>query len=354
MKAGMKKRKIFEDAVDLMTGEANGEDGVRIIPVDEVSAYHDHPFRLYTGERLEDMVESVRVNGILSPVIVREILSEGRGHCETAKSTDGKGMPDKKHRYEMLAGHNRMNAAKMAGLKEIPAIVKKNLSDEEAYIYVIETNVMQRSFAELLPSEKAAVMSEHYQKICGTMKKDEILLELGRLNEATTSKGHGGHDGRQTEAEADSGQDGHLAKTRDIVAAEYGFSSRNAARYLRINHLIRPFKDMIDDNKMALLAGVDISYLTEEEQELVRHVTNNRGWKIRPKMAAELRKRTGCLTDSMITEIFEGSEKKQDEGIRIRISDELRSRYFKGMETKEVLGIIDKALEAWFITHRSA
>lgn len=114
---------------------------------------------------------------------------------------------------------------------------------------------MQRSFAELLPTEKAAVMAEQYDKVCGTMKRDEILKELETLS-GKTSKETGGHNG-------------HRAKSRDIVAAEYGFSSRNAARYLRLNELIQPFKNMIDDNKLALLAAVDMSYLTEAEQQLV-------------------------------------------------------------------------------------
>lgn len=345
MKANTKKRKIFEDAIDLMTGDeakSNSND-ICSIPIERIKPYHDHPFRLYEGERLEDMVGSIKEHGILNPVIVNE--------------SDGE--------YEMLSGHNRLNAARIAGLKEVPAFVKKGLTEEEAYIYVIETNVMQRSFAELLPSEKAAVMSEHYQKICGTMKKDEILLELGRLNQESASKKNGGHNGHYSAKESegdnhsaakevDGGHHGHQTKTRDIVAAEYGFSSRNAARYLRINHLIRPFKDMIDDNRMALLAGVDISYLTEAEQRLVWEITDNMDWKIKPKTAAELRARAGSLTDKIIADIFEEPRKKQDKGISIKISGSLRSKYFKGMETKEMIALIDKALEAWYCSQESA
>ena len=88
--------------------------------------------RGYEGERLNDMLESIREHGILNPVIV-------------LKTDDG---------YEMLSGHNRANTAKIAGLSEVPAIIKVGLSESEAYVYVIETNLMQRSFAELLPSEK--------------------------------------------------------------------------------------------------------------------------------------------------------------------------------------------------------
>ena len=98
--------------------------GIVSIPVDEIHPFHDHPFRLYEGDWLEDMVQSIKAYGVLNPVIVRKVA---RG-------------------YEMLAGHNRTNAAKIAGLAEVPAIVKTDLSDEEAYVYVIETNLLQRSF----------------------------------------------------------------------------------------------------------------------------------------------------------------------------------------------------------------
>ena len=343
MKTNMKKRKIFEDAVDLMTGsvELGKNKDVCLIDIDKIAPFHDHPFRLYEGERLEDMVRSIKAYGILNPVIVNE--------------TDG--------RYEMLAGHNRMNAAKLAGLKEIPAFVKKGLTEDEEYIYVIETNVMQRSFAELLPSEKAAVISEHYQKICGTMKKDEILRELGRLNQVSASARNGGHDVHQT---AEGGENGghdvhqmpedrehgdqidHRVKTRDIVAAEYGFSSRNAARYLRINYLIEPFKEQIDDNRLSLVAGVDVSYLTEDEQRQVWKITDSMGWKISPKIAAGLRKKKGFLSDGVITDIFEKPKKKKAQGLSIRISRSLQNKYFEGMGADEMIEVIDRALEAWF------
>ena len=130
MKANAPKRKIF-DAVDMLTGEAPVQEsaeaagGIQMLPVEKIKPFHEHPFRLYEGERLDDMVESIREHGVLNPVIVWK----------------------KKSGYEMLAGHNRLNAAKIAGLTDIPAIVKTELSEEEAYVYVIETNMIQRSFA---------------------------------------------------------------------------------------------------------------------------------------------------------------------------------------------------------------
>lgn len=143
MKADAPRRKIFDDAIDMLVGDDNSASqgsGVVEIPIDRVVPFRDHPFRLYEGERLRDMIESIKEHGVLTPVIVRE-------------SDTG---------YEMLAGHNRTNAARLAGLTTVPAIVKKGITDEEAYVYVIETNLMQRSFSDFLPSEKAAILDARY------------------------------------------------------------------------------------------------------------------------------------------------------------------------------------------------
>ena len=161
MKANSPKRKVFQDALDLLAEDPVKDmpvavNGIVSIPVEEIHPFHDHPFRLYEGDRLEDMVQSIREYGVLNPVIVRKAA---RG-------------------YEMLAGHNRTNAAKIAGLPEVPAIVKTDLSDEDAYVYVIETNLLQRSFAELLPSEKAAVLVARYEKISSQGKRNDIRQEI--------------------------------------------------------------------------------------------------------------------------------------------------------------------------------
>lgn len=317
MKTNAPKRKIFNDAVDMLTDTQTTtiEKDVQMIPVEKIRAFRNHPFHLYEGDRLNDMVESIKQHGILVPVIVQE---------------DENG-------YEMLAGHNRHNAAKIAGLTEIPAIIKKELTEEEAYVYVIETNVLQRSFAELLPSEKAAVMAEQYEKVCGTMKRAEIVRELEVLS-GKTSKDTGGHNG-------------HRAKSRDIVAAEYGFSSRNAARYLRLNYLIQPFKNLIDENKLALLAAVDISYLTAEEQQMVWDIMERQGLKLKPKMATELRKQSGNLTENIIAEIMDAllvKKNSSNAGVNLKLPNSICEKYFVGMDSEQMTELVEQALAAWF------
>ena len=195
MKANAPKRKVFQDALDLLAEDSVKDtvetvSGIVTIPVDEIHPFRDHPFRLYEGERLEDMVQSIREYGVLNSVIVRK----------TARGD------------EMLVGHNRTNAAKIAGLKEVPAIVKTDLSDEDAYVYVIETNLLQRSFAELLPSEKAAVLVARYEKISSQGKRNDIRQEIEVLEETC------GHDVHKSQ------------KSHDGLGEEYGMTGRNIAR----------------------------------------------------------------------------------------------------------------------------
>ena len=162
------KREIT-DAVDiLLEGVDVLEQGdIQDIEIDLLKAYHDHPFTLYTGKRLSDMVESVKENGILNPIIV-------------LKKEDGA--------YEILSGHNRAGAARLADLKTVQCIVKEHLSEEEAYTYVIETNLMQRSFSDLLPTEKALVLKVRYEKIASQGKRNDLQKEINNLDRGIIEK----------------------------------------------------------------------------------------------------------------------------------------------------------------------
>ncbi|MDD6549336.1 ParB N-terminal domain-containing protein [Blautia massiliensis (ex Durand et al. 2017)] len=250
------KRKVFNDAMDFLTADAP-EGGVSMVSVDAITPFRDHPFKLYQGDRLNDMVESIKEHGILTPVIVRKL---GSG-------------------YEMLAGHNRHNAAKLAGLTEIPVIVKEDLTDDEAWIYVVETNVIQRSFGDLTISERIAVLSTRYNEVCGTKKREEILEELHLLN------GDGGHHVHQS------------AKSRELIGQEYGMTGRNIARYIRCGQLIPEFRNMLDDLSLALVVGVELSYLSAKEQELVKSVLDKNCISIKMDMAKKLRAAAGTITE---------------------------------------------------------
>lgn len=306
------KRKVFGDAVDLLMDEIAEREvprGIQTIQIKNIQPFHDHPFHLYEGERLEDMIASVKEHGILNPVIVQKI--------------DGG--------YEMLSGHNRMNAAKLAGLKEVPAIVKMDLSEEEAYVYVIETNLMQRSFSDLLISEKAAVLKARYEKESCQGRRNDIIEEITRLEgkEVEVTRGHGDH----------------RMKTRDTIGKEYELSGSSVGRLLKLNDLIKPFKDMVDRGALYTKVALQLAFLPEEEQNMVYNVIKEKKSKITIEMVMKLRSHSGTLTDAMVRRYLSTEPvKKKCYKVPARIVE----KYFVGMDPNMVDNIVEQALEAWF------
>lgn len=155
------------------------------------------------------IIKSIRDHGVLNPVIVRT-------------TEDG---------YEMLSGHNSQNVARLASLTEIPAIVKTDLPDTDAYVYVIETNLMQRSFSDLEISEKAAVLKERYDKVLYQRQRDIIMAEVAKLEGIPLKGGYGDH---------------HF-KNRDEVGKEYGLSGSSVGRLLKVTDLIKPLRNKLDN-----------------------------------------------------------------------------------------------------------
>ena len=313
MKANAPKRKVFQDALDLLTEDpveekAEPVNGIVLLPIDEIQPFHDHPFRLYEGEWLDDMVQSIKDYGVLNPVIVRKVA---RG-------------------YEMLAGHNRTNAAKIAGLAEVPAIVKTDLSDEEAYVYVIETNLLQRSFADLLPSEKAAVLVARYEKISCQGRRNDIMHEIEMLEETC------GHDVHKSQ------------KSRDGLGEVYGMTGRNIARYMRLDRLIPEFKNAVDKGTLTMVAAVDLSYLNEKIQKLIQQVAEAEGKKLKPKQAVELRKMGKEITKEAVENVLVGKEQKKPQSVSVKLPVELYEKYFAQMDVRAVQEIMEKALEGYF------
>lgn len=168
MSKKLQKREIT-DVVDFLLDDIYSleKNNIQNVEINLLKNYHNHPFTLYTGKRLDDMVESIKENGILNPVIV---------------------LKKDVRRYEILSGHNRVNAARQAKLNVIPCIVKENITDKEAYTYVIETNLMQRSFSDLLPLEKALVLKIRYEKIASQGKRNDLQKEIKNLEQGIIEK----------------------------------------------------------------------------------------------------------------------------------------------------------------------
>ena len=311
------KREIT-DAVDFLLDDAGilEQGDIQNIKLDLLENYHDHPFTLYTGKRLDDMVESVRENGILSPIIV---------------------LKKDNNKYEILSGHNRVNAARLVNLKTVPCIVKENLSKEQTYTYVIETNLMQRSFSDLLPTEKALVLKMRYEKIASQGKRNDLQKEINNLEQGIIEK----------ESKAEDKTD-----SRKELGKEYSLSSASIARYLRLNELSDSWKQEVDNGKIGLTLAVDLSYLPKEIQEYLYQQCEALELSLKPSDAKmlHLMNRQEDLNREMVTTYLLNLKKpKIKEYQNIKLSQSIYQKFFRYEESKEdVEEIIEKALEIYF------
>lgn len=309
---------IAFDLGAMLGAPQNSVNQVQQIAVNLLEPYHNHMFTLYEGERLEDMVQSIRNNGVLTPLIVQP-------------SSNGK--------YEILIGHNRWNASKLVGKETVPAIVKQGLTAEEAEMYVIESNIMQRGFGNLKLSEQAAVVAMRQDKMFSQGKRTDIIRELQQIEHPELA---------EKEAKDASGK-----KSRDRVGEEYGLSGKTVSRLIRISKLIDMLKEEIDSGVIPLLAGVQLSYLSEGTQETIALLAEQ--YKVDVKKAEQLRTTAdgnGNLPDEKVEEILSGksNEPQQPKPKSIKISQASYSRYFSKKATnEEVSEIIEKALEMYFM-----
>lgn len=303
---------------------ADDRNTIVYLPPDSIRAFKNHPFRLYEGERLDDLVASVKANGILTPVIIRKTEPDENG-CE----------------YEMLAGHNRRHAAQLAGLTEIPCIVKVDLSDEDAWIYVVETNVLQRSFTDMLPSEKAAVLALRYSKMFSQGKRNDIIEELKKLENPDYNK----------ESQT-CGHDVHKLKNRDKIGTEYGLEGRTVARYVRVFSVIKTLKERLDSGELTLTVSVELSYLSSAEQQMIEDVLSESEYKVDMKKAELLRSYAGRLTPELTEEILSGEKMKKpksDKPQPFKLKASIYTKYFApGTRAKDMEQIIDEALALYF------
>lgn len=298
--------------------------GIQSIPINKMRFYKEHPFRLYDGERLMDMANSIESNGVLVPVIVRRIETDENG-CD----------------FEMLAGHNRMNAARLIGLEQLPAIVKENLTDEEALMYVVETNVLQRSFSEMLPSEKAKVLSLRYSDMFSQGKRNDIIEELQMLENPQHMK----------ENETSS-LIGAKLRSDEKLGNEYGLSRNTVARLLRIDHLIVELKRRVDDGEFGIYPAVSLSYLSQDEQSTIEDILTKDEYKLDMKKAELLRSYSGKLTAEKAASILSGEATRKPRSkspAPFKLRHKVYAKYFTPeSKAAEVEEIIDKALEMYF------
>lgn len=324
----LKEEKTMAKNISSSFGVAEGfdfgsEGNVEEINIAQLMPYRNHRFALYEGDRLDDMVQSIKKNGVITPIIVRPI---GGG------------------RYEILAGHNRVNAAKLAGKNYVPAIVKTGLSDAEAELIVVDTNLIQRGFADLKISEQAFAISVRYHELFDEKKKKDIEDELYFLE-----------NGKKPEPETEESGDTPKSKM-EAAAKEYGISKNTVARLLRINELTDNLKKMVDEERIKIRPAVELSYVPENYQHRISSlVLLHKTEIIDMRMAKAFREVCDSFADPS-TETFEQiitgeyfeEDKPKEKEIKISIPKAKYNSYFAKCSKQEAADILDKALEMYF------
>lgn len=295
---------------DAMLG--NSTSGLTELDIAKLLPYPDHPFKLYKGERLDKMVESVREHGVLEPVIVR--LKH-----DPDQDTD---------LYIILSGHNRVNAAKIVGLATIPVRIMDNLSEAKARLIVTETNLHQRSFTDLSHSERALAIHSHYTAIKEMGENVQFIEEIESM--CRVPSGNGGRSINKT-------------------CKEFGASQGTIARYLRIYKLIPSLKEQMDDQQISVRAGEQLSWISLENQQTVSEITSEKGIKITVHQAAIMRECGDELNKESIRKILCSDAMENNKPYGLTVSRSVISQYFpENTKKKEIAAIVEKALAMYF------
>ena len=277
---------------------------VKAIPLDQISYFPNHPFKVRMDEKMLEMIESVREYGVLSPAVVR---------------------PKEDGTYEMIAGHRRKLASQMADRSDMPCIVR-DLTDEEATIIMVDSNLQRE---EILPSEKAFA----YKMKLDAMKRQGQRTDLTSSPLATKLKGK---------------------RSDEILGEQVGESKDQIRRYIRLTELIKPILDMVDDKKIALRPAVELSYLSQDQQEMLLDTIQLQDCTPSHAQAIKLRKfaEEGRLNEDVILSIM--SEEKGNQKEQFRIPRERINKYFSpGASAKQIEDTIIKALELYRKRKRS-
>lgn len=305
---GLEKIKTTSNVIETFTQQTEEKPVVVELAIDSLIPYRSHPFALYEGERLDDMVESVTENGVLTPIIVQ---------------------PIENGQYEILAGHNRWNASKIAGKKTIPAIIKTDLTAEEAYVYVVETNVFQRGFDNLKLSEQAAVIAERTDSF-REEKRNAIREEIQSIS-------------------------GDSPNRADVaVGEEYGMNSKRVARLVRIHrYLIPELKALLDDNRIPFVGAINLSFLNENDQREVAELAED--YEITLKKCEELKRLADAGELDDVAAVLDNTAKQEQTAPKmkpVRIRKDVFDRYFQKNKDREyVQDVVEVALSEYFRNH---
>jgi ParB family chromosome partitioning protein len=290
---------------DLFTTEdARQEDQrerVMEIPLDKLQHFHDHPFQVRHDQSLQDMADSIKEYGVLSPALARPL-------------PDGSG-------YEVISGNRRLEACILAGMETMPVIVR-DMTDDEAIIAMVDANLQREN---ILPSERAFAYK----------MKLEAMKRQGARTDLTSAQ-----VGRKLQGK----------ESREILAEQVGESKNQISRYIRLTELIPPILDMVDgvtEQKMAFNPAVELSYLTLSEQTMLLNAMAAQEATPSLSQAQRLKKfsQQGKLSEDVMMAIMSEEKKEVD---RITLTTTTLSKYFpKSYTPKKMEETIIKLLEQW-------
>lgn len=270
----------------------------------DLHPFAEHPFEVRDDEAMKEMVESIKESGVLTPITVR---------------------PDENGGYEIISGHRRAHACKLAGKKKIPAIIR-NCTRDEAIIMMVDSNLQRET---ILPSEKAKAYKMKLEALKRQGKRTDLKIEPSQEN--LTS--------RQVVGKLEAA---------GIVGETAGETARTVQRYIRLTELHPDIQKKVDNKDMGITPAVEISYLTPHEQELLVETMESEDCTPSLSQAQRMRKmsKEGTLNEDTMLEMM--MEQKKPEQQRIVLTPEKLSKYFpRGYTSEEVEEVVFKLLENW-------
>jgi ParB family chromosome partitioning protein len=283
-------------------------EGTIDIDVNAIYPFENHPFKVVDDEKMNELVESIKTSGVLTPVLVR---------------------PDDEGTYEMISGHRRLHAAKRAGLRKIPAIVKE-LTNDEATIAMVDANVQRE---EVLPSEKAFAFR----------LKLEAIKRQGMRRELTSPQNGGRLD------DDSSRNNGRRLEAADIIGQSVGTSGTQVQRFVRLTELVPRLLQMVDKKSLAVSVGVELSFLNKDLQQWVYEYIKENGM-IRQEQLMVLRnyREDNTMTQEMLIELLNGCVSTLSTSKKITLNERKLKKYFPAYYSKAAMEqVITSLLEQW-------
>ena len=297
----VKREKIHFESVEELLGAPVTKDGTEEIRIDQILPFENHPFKVLDDDRMQELVESIKANGVLSPVIVR---------------------PDDEGTYEMISGHRRMHAAKLAGLTTVPAIVKQ-LTNDEAVILMVDANIQRE---EILPSERAFSFKMKLDAISRRGSRTDLTcgLEVHKLEEVNEKK------------------------ARDKVGSDVGMGGRQVQRYIRLTELCPELLQMVDDKRLGLNLAVDISFFDKDLQKWLYEYIRENGF-LKPDQIAALKNTPNLenVTQYTMIQILNSALPEAKVSGKVTLSEKKLDKYFPPhfsavQREKVIIGLLEE------------